>query len=131
MPPRYVLIANPGTKRCETYRRELVSWWAARGAAPDLEVVPWADVVSRDGNLDGLPAFDRAAVVRLGSPGKDDHVARLLLEAGARGDPAEPPADYWRTHPTPRGLLLRPGVWYRGFRRVLAGLRGRSTPART
>ena len=25
MPPRYVLIANPGTKRCETYRRELAA----------------------------------------------------------------------------------------------------------
>ena len=36
--PRYVLIANPGTKRCETYRRELLAFWADRGATPEVEV---------------------------------------------------------------------------------------------
>jgi hypothetical protein len=55
-------------------------------------------------------------------------VTRLLLEAGARDDPAEPPRD-WRTLEIPKGLLLRPGLWYRGFRRVLRGLR-RSFDAR-
>jgi hypothetical protein len=119
--PRYVLIANPGTKRCEAYRRELLAFWAGRGVTPDVELVPWADVVPRDGNLDRLPAFDRPAVVRLESPGKDERVLRLLLEAGARDDPVEPPCD-WRTLEIPRGLLLRPGLWYRGFRRVLRGL---------
>jgi glutathione synthase/RimK-type ligase-like ATP-grasp enzyme len=119
--PRYVLIANPGTKRCETYRRELRAFWAALGVTPEMELVPWADVVPRDGSLDGLPALDRPAVVRLESPGKDGRVLRLLLEAGARDDPAEPPCD-WRTLEIPRGLLLRPGLWYRGFRRVLRGL---------
>lgn len=128
MPPRYVLIANPGTRRCETYRQELTAWWAARGHTPDVQLVPWADLVPRDGNLDDLPAFDRPAVVRLESPGKDDHVTRLLLEAGARSEPTEPPCD-WRSLPLPKGLLLRPGLWYRGFRRVLVGLR-RSFDAR-
>src|SRR4051794_23985525 len=98
MPPRYVLVANPGTKRCETYHRELTAFWAARGATPDVELLPWAEVVPRDGNLDGLPAFDRPAVVRLESPGKDDAVTRLLLEAGARDDPSESPRD-WRVLP--------------------------------
>jgi hypothetical protein len=121
MPPRYVLVANPGTKRCETYRRELAAFWAARGATPDVELVPWAAVAARDGNLDGLPGFDRPAVVRLESPGKDDDATRLLLEAGARDDPGEPPCD-WRALPLPKGLLVRPGLWYRGFRRVLEGL---------
>lgn len=122
MPPRYVMIANPGTKRCETYRGELLAYWRARGAAVDLEVVPWAEVVPRDGNLDELPAFDRPAVVRMESPGKDDRVTRLLLEAGARDDPSEPPRD-WRALEIPKGLLVRPGLLYRGFRRVLCGLR--------
>jgi hypothetical protein len=126
--PRYVLVANPGTKRCEAYRRELLAVWAARGITPDVEVVPWAEVVPRDGNLDGLPAFDRPAVVRLESPGKDDHVTRLLLEAGARDDPAEPALD-WRAVPIPKGQLLRPGLQHRGFRRILTGLR-RSFDAR-
>lgn len=120
--PRYVMIANPGSKRCETYRTELVAYWASRGANVELEVLPWADVVPRDGNLDGLPAFDRPAIVRLESPGKDDRVTRLLLEAGARDDPNEPPRD-WRAIEIPKGLLVRPGLLYRGFRRVLAGLR--------
>ncbi|QJW96560.1 STM4014 family protein [Frigoriglobus tundricola] len=121
-PPRYVLIANPGTKRCETYRAELLAYWSGRGAAVDVEVVPWADVAARDGNLDGLPAFDRPAVVRMESPGKDDTATRLLLEAGARDDPDEPPRD-WRGLDLPKGLLVRPGLLYRGFRRVLHGLR--------
>jgi hypothetical protein len=122
------MIAGPGTKRCETYRAELRAFWAARGAAVEPDVVPWTEVIARDGNLDTLPAFDRPAVVRLESPGKDDSAARLLLEAGARDDPAEPPRD-WRALDLPKGLLVRPGLLYRGFRRVLRGLR-RSFDAR-
>jgi hypothetical protein len=120
--PRYVLIANPATKRHATYHRELLAFWADRGVTPEIDVIPWADVVPRDGNLDGLAAFDRPAVVRMESPGKDNHVTRLLLEAGARDDPAEPPCD-WRALEMPKGLLVRPGLYYRGFRRVLHGLR--------
>jgi hypothetical protein len=122
MPPRYVLIANPGTKRCETYRAELAAYWQLRGANAELEVVPWAEVVPRDGNLDELPAFDKRAIVRMESPGKDDRVTRLLLEAGARDDPSEPPRD-WRALEIPKGLIVRPGLLYRGFRCVLVGLR--------
>lgn len=120
--PRYVLIANPGTKRCETDRAELLAYWSARGASPELEVVPWVEVIARDGNLDGLPAFGTPAIVRLESPGKDDNATRLLLEAGARDDPAEPPRD-WRELELPKGLLVRPGLLYRGFHRTLKGLR--------
>ena len=122
MTPRYVLIANPGTKRCETYRAELLAYWQARGVAVELEVVPWSDVIPRDGNLDDLPALDRPAIVRMESPGKDDTATRLLLEAGARDDPSEPSRD-WRALELPKGLLVRPRLLYRGFRRVLAGLR--------
>lgn len=128
MPPRYVVVANPGSKRCELYRAELRAFWAARGEAVDAEVVPWAAVVPRDGGLDDLPAFDRPAVVRLESPGKDAAVTRLLLAAGARDDPAEPARD-WLAEELPHGALVRPGLWYRGFARVLRGLR-RSFDAR-
>jgi hypothetical protein len=122
MPSRYVMIANPGTKRCETYRTEFGAYWQARGAAVELEVVPWAEVISRDGNLDELKAFDSPAIVRMESPGKDDNATRLLLEAGARENPSEP-ARNWRELDLPKGLLVRPGLLYRGFRRVLRGLR--------
>ena len=108
-PPRYVLVANPGTKRCEAYRRTWRAFWALRGAAPDLEVVPWADVIPVDGKLDAIPAFDEPALVRIESPGKDDRVTRLLLEAGARDDPNEPPFD-WQALEIPKGLLVRPGM---------------------
>jgi hypothetical protein len=119
---RFVLIANPGTPRCETYRREFHAFWAARGGAAELDVVPWADVVPRDGNLDDLPAFDRPAVVRLESPGKNESVYRQILAVGARDDPKEEVHD-WLAEPLPKGLLLRPGLWFRGFKRVLCGLR--------
>ncbi|HEY1187017.1 MAG TPA: STM4014 family protein [Gemmata sp.] len=120
--PRYVLIANPGTKRCETYRAELLAHGSACGTTPDLEIVPWADVIARAGDLGTLPAFDQPALVRFESPGKDDNATRLLLEAGARADPSEPPRD-WRALALPKGLLVRPGLLYRGFHRVLNGLR--------
>jgi hypothetical protein len=116
------MIANPGTKRCEIFRTEFAAYWAARGVAADLEVVPWAEVIPRDGNLDDVPTFDAPAVVRMESPGKDDQATRLLLEAGAREEPSEPPCD-WRSLELPKGLLVRPGLLYRGFRRVLRGLR--------
>jgi hypothetical protein len=123
--PQYVLIANPGTPRCETYRREFDAFW---GGHADLVVVPWADIVARDGDLDDLPAFDRPAVVRLESPGKCDDVYRRMLAVGAREDPAAPPQD-WLAEDLPKGRILRPGLWYRGFRRILTGLR-RSFDAR-
>jgi hypothetical protein len=121
-PLRYLLIANPGTKRCETYRAELAAFWASRNVAVELEILPWAELVPRDGNLLGHPAADRPAIVRMESPGKDARVARLLLEAGARADPNEPARD-WQSCNYPKGLLLRPGLLHRGFHRVLLGLR--------
>ncbi len=122
MPPRYVVIANPGTKRCATYRTELKAYWSDRGTSVELEIVPWAEIVSRNGNLDDLPAFNAPALVRLESPGKDDTVTRLLLEAGARDGNAEPTRD-WLTLELPKGLLVQPGLLHRGFVRVLRGLR--------
>lgn len=117
-----VLLANPGSKRCEAFCR------AAEGVGLAPVVVPWAAVMPADGCLDHLPAFDPPAVVRLESPGKDVAVTRLLLAAGGRADPAEPPADSDAV-PLPKGILHRPGLQYRGFVRVLEGLR-RSFDAR-
>lgn len=108
--PRLVLIANPGTPRCEAFVR------AARGCGIDPVVVPWAEVIPAGGDLDHLREFDRPAVVRLESPGKDVAVTRLLLAA------SDPHSD-WQAAPRSKGLLLRPGLQHRGFVRVLAGLR--------
>jgi hypothetical protein len=118
--PRYVAIANPDGKRWQAYARELAAFWQARGVRPVVTVVPWREVVPRDGNLDGLSVFDGPAVVRLESPGRDFEVTKLLLEAGARAVPGEP-AD-WSSLAYEKGRLVRPGLLYQGFRRVLAGL---------
>ncbi len=119
---RIVAVCNPNGKRWDLYRRELLAYWRERGVEQDVTAVPWADVIPRDGVLDDLPAFDSPTIVRLESPGKDDDVTRLLLEAGARDDPAEP-RKVWRDLEIPKGLLVRPGLVYRGFHRVLRGLK--------
>ncbi len=119
--PRYVALANPDSKRWEAYAPELAAFWEARGTRAEVEVVPWREVVVRDGNLDGLPGFDRPAVVRLESPGRDWDVARLLLQAGAR-EAGDGSTD-WLALPYEKGRLVRPGLLYAGFRRVLYGLR--------
>jgi hypothetical protein len=118
---RYVAIANPDGKRWQAYSRDLSAFWEARGVLAGVEVVPWRDVVQRDGNLDGLAAFDRPALVRLESPGRDFEVARLLLEAGGRAIPGEPTD--WSHLVYEKGRLTRPGLMYAGFKRVLTGLK--------
>ena len=56
------------------------------------------------------------------SPGKSDTVTKRLLEAGARSDPTEP-RQVWQDLDIPHGLIVRPGLVYKGFCRVLRGLR--------
>src|SRR3984957_17703858 len=114
---RYVILANPDSKRWLAYQRDLLTFWQERGVAANVELVPWSAVVPRDGDLDGLTAFDRPALVRLESPGRDFAVTKLLLQAGAReaGDDERP----WADLPYRKGLLLRPGLLHRGFCRVL------------
>ena len=116
VPLRYLLIANPGTKRCDAFLRSLAEFGQSSGTAVDGTVVPWVDVVRADGRLDDFPAFDRPAVVRLESPGKDTRVTRRLCGIEESVD-------------LPKGILFRPARWYTGFCRVLEGLR-RSFDAR-
>jgi glutathione synthase/RimK-type ligase-like ATP-grasp enzyme len=60
--------------------------------------------------------------VRLVSPGRDFEVTKLLLQAGERETQTADPAD-WAAVPYRKGQLLRPGLLYAGFCRVLRGLR--------
>ena len=121
-PPRYVVVCNPDTPRGRAYPAELRDFWARRHVTHEVVVVPWAEVVPADGCLDGLPAFDRPAVVKLESPGKCDAAYRLLLDAGSRETPGEPRRG-WADLELPKGLLVRPGLHFAGFRRVLRGLK--------
>jgi hypothetical protein len=113
--PRHAVIANPASKRWLAYEQDWHRVWADAPHSPELVLVPWADVVPRLGNLDGLAAFDGPAVVRLESPGRDDRVTRLLVAAGDGSVPTDAPL--------PKGLIWRPAALYRGFVRVLAGLK--------
>ena len=122
MTPRYVVVCNPDTPRGRAYPAELRDFWGRRGVTPEVVVVPWGDIVPVDGCLDGLPAFDRPAVVKLESPGKCDAAYRLLLDAGSRETPGEPRRG-WADLDLPKGLLVRPGLHFAGFRRVLRGLK--------
>jgi hypothetical protein len=112
---RHVVIANSEGKRWRAYERDWRRVWADTPDPPELILVPWAEVVARLGNLAGLRAFDEPAVVRLESPGRDDRVTRLLVAAGDGSAPAD--------DALPKGLIWRPAALYRGFVRVLAGLK--------
>lgn len=122
MTPRYVVVANPDSKRWLAYEPELRGFWQARGVAADVELVPWSVVVPRAGNLAGLAAFDRPAIVRLESPGRDWDVARQLLRLGAR-ERQRADADDFLALPYQKGKLVEPLLFFEGFRRALAGLR--------
>jgi hypothetical protein len=116
--PRYVMVANPDGKRCQAYLRDLIGFWQERGMAPDITLIPWRDIVPRLGQLAGLLADDAPALFRLESPGRDQDVMRLLLEAG------DDDAGAWRDRHFAKGELVRPGLLQRGFCRTLHGLRG-------
>jgi hypothetical protein len=121
IPPRYIILANPDSLRWQNYAPELTAFWSSRGVEPDIQVVSWRDVIVRDGNLDDLPAFDKPALVRMESPGRDWHVAQLLLQAGCR-ETGEEGTDFLAM-PYQLGRLLRPGLFYAGFCRILSRLR--------
>jgi hypothetical protein len=122
MTPRYVILGNPESKRWLGYEPELRGFWRARGIEADVELVPWSVVVPRAGNLDGLATFDRPAIVRLESPGRDWDVARQLLTLGAQ-ERGRPDADAFLSLPYQKGKLVEPLLFYEGFRRTLVGLR--------
>jgi hypothetical protein len=120
-PPRYVVLANPESLRWKAYAPELSAFWTARGVTPEVEVVSWRDLIERDGDLDGMRAFDQPAIVRLESPGRDWQVAQFLLRAGSREQGED--GEHWLSLPYAKGRLVRPGLLYAGFCRVLRRLR--------
>jgi glutathione synthase/RimK-type ligase-like ATP-grasp enzyme len=120
--PRYIAIVNPDSKRWQTYAPELRAFWRERSVEPEIEVVPWREIVPHDGDLDGFAAFERPALVRMESPGRDFEVTKLLLQAGERATGTASGSD-WNILAFQKGRLLRPRLLYQGFCRVLAGLR--------
>jgi glutathione synthase/RimK-type ligase-like ATP-grasp enzyme len=117
--PRYVIVANPDGKRWQAYQRDLLAFWRRRGREPHITLIPWREAVSRRGEIDTLLEDDLPSIFRLESPGRDQEVMRLLLEAGDESATAHA----WRSIPIPKGVLLRPSLLHRGFCRVLQGIR--------
>ena len=91
----------------------------------DVAVVPWRDLIPRDGSLDDFPDGDRPALVRLESPGRDFEVMKQLLQAGepgtsrSRNDGLAQPA-------VPQGPIAAAGLAARGF---LPGVADCGTPS--
>jgi hypothetical protein len=130
--PRYHILANPDSKRWQLYAPELTGFWREQGIEPEINLVPWRDVVPRLGNLDGMPQFDKPGLVRLESPGRDWEVMKLLLEAGVREESGVRSqksevrgqrSENWCDLQYSKGRLFGPGLLYRGFCCVLEGLR--------
>jgi glutathione synthase/RimK-type ligase-like ATP-grasp enzyme len=119
-PPCYVVVANPESLRWKAYAPELSAFWSERGVTPEVEVVSWRDLILRGGELDGLAAFDRPAIVRLESPGRDWEVTQLLLHAGSQAQGED--GEHWLSLPYRKGRLVSPSLFYAGFCRVLSRL---------
>lgn len=122
MKPRYVILANPTSLRWQAYAPELESYWCEQGKQVEIELVPWCQVIGCEGKIEHLPAFCRPALVRLESPGRDWEVAKLLLEVGRR---CTGEAGGFAHLEYQKGRLVRPGLLYLGFARILTEL-GRS-----
>jgi hypothetical protein len=120
--PRYIILANPESLRLGAYEPELRTYWRERGLDVQITIVPWATIIEHDGHLDALREFDSAAVVRMESPGRDWRVSQLLLEAGRRQTNDPEPTD-WLSLDYQLGRLVRPGLFYQGFCRILGNLR--------
>ena len=117
--PLYVIVANPDGKRWQAYERDLLAFWHRHGCEPRVTLLPWREVVPRRGDVADLLEGNEPAVLRLESPGRDQEVMRLLLEAS--DDSASSQA--WRDVPIAKGMLLRPSLLHRGFCRTLRGIR--------
>src|SRR5450755_4369809 len=104
--PRYVVLANPESLRWRAYEPALRAFWAVQGVTPEVVVVPWCDVIAVEGRLDALAAFDRPAIVRLESPGRDWDVSRMFLRLGSIAEDDFTDTD-WLGLEYERGRLVR------------------------
>jgi glutathione synthase/RimK-type ligase-like ATP-grasp enzyme len=118
--PCYVHVANPDGKRWQAYQSALFGFWRKRGVEPNVLLIPWREVVPRFGQFDELQSDNAPAIFRLESPGRDQEVMRLLLEAG---DESCPPESWNRSEAIAKSALIHPGQLHRGFCRTLTGIR--------
>lgn len=130
--PRFVVVANPGSRRTELFAAAV----AAAGLPPP-RVVAWADLLA--GRADLATKVRAGDVVRLESPGKDFEVERAILALGADcRDEEDPGGSRYDRLSAPavvalafdRGRILAPRQWFLGFRAALVRAAGqlRSAP---
>ena len=122
---RFVLVANPGSRRVELFQAAL----ASAGLAP-ARLVAWADLLAGRAALGEIVRAGDA--VRLESPGRDFDVERAILAAGAGEHDEDDPDGQLFDRATPRevdalgfdkGRILWPRQWYLGFRAALRAVR--------
>ncbi|MFK8114466.1 MAG: STM4014 family protein [Rubripirellula sp.] len=115
--PDYVVVADPESLRWQHYQRDLHEFLSQFRPRPQLHVLPWPDVVHRDGEIsDLLPK--RSALFRVESPARDFELARLLMQAGEIDAGIE--ASQW--HTDLEGWIASPKMMYRGLCRILHNL---------
>ncbi|NUQ64880.1 MAG: STM4014 family protein [Pirellulales bacterium] len=112
-PQAILVIGNPENRRVAMFCAA-----ARRLGLPAPRVVAYEDVLY--GGLDVRQQVPRHGLVRIESPGENERVERALIALGAEQTPlAELPADYVPGEIVEHGRIYFPGLWYRGFCRLL------------
>jgi glutathione synthase/RimK-type ligase-like ATP-grasp enzyme len=114
--PDYVVIADPASLRWQHYQRDLDRYLAQFRPRPDLHLLPWSDVIERDGEIAELLP-EGPSLLRVESPARDFSLVRLLMRAGEI-DCGRDPSDWIRD----QGWIASPHMLYRGLCRILANI---------
>lgn len=114
MPPRFVIIGNPGSRALDLFAAAL-----KRLDQPPARIVPYADLLA--GEIHLAEVIQPGDIVRLESPGRDWPVERALLARGADLAAAEPRpyAHIAREQAAQlefdKGRIWYPRQWYLGY----------------
>lgn len=116
--PRLIVIADPEGRRWQQLQQE-----AKEAASPfDLSIVSWADILDREGRLDGLPGFDERALVRIDSTGENFDLTRKLISIGGHSADRKSTEKDWSTLEYRKGWLAHPRLAWLGWQQVLLNL---------
>ena len=117
--PRLIAFADPEGRRWQQLQQE-----AKEAASPfELSIVSWADILDREGHLDGLAKFVEPALVRVDSTGENFDLTRKLISIGARqcADRNSTEKD-WSALEYRKGWLAHPRLAWLGWQQVLLNL---------
>lgn len=117
--PRLIVITDPDCRRWQQFQQESM----AIDSPFDLRIVPWSDVLRKEGCLDDLSYFDAPALVRIDSTGENFDLTRQLIAVGARlSGPADQATADRSELPYRKGWLAHPRLAWLGWRHILSRL---------